>query len=119
MSASEARRLACNAGLVPAVLDGASLPLDLGRAERFFTEAQRVALATRYDACAAFGCDRPYAWCELHHEDPWHRGGKTDLALAVPLCGHHHRRAHDPIYHHRVITDAATARKTVAFVQRK
>ena len=31
LSASEARRLACSAGVLPAVLDGSSLPLDLGR----------------------------------------------------------------------------------------
>ena len=46
-----------------------------------------MALATTYDECAAEGCDRPYAWCELHHEDPWAAGGATDLApgrAAVP-----------------------------------
>ncbi|GAA2166115.1 HNH endonuclease signature motif containing protein [Pedococcus bigeumensis] len=106
LSASEARRLACNAGIVPAVLGGRSVPIDLGRQERFFTEAQRVSLAIAYDTCAAQGCDRPYAWSELHHEDPWASGGHTDLELAVPLCGHHHRRVHDPRYWHRVDTDA-------------
>ena len=73
--------------MLPAILDGSSLPLDLGRTKRFFTEAQRVALATTYDRCAAEHCDRPYAWTDLHHENPWARGGRTDLHLAVPLCG--------------------------------
>jgi hypothetical protein len=114
LSASEARRLACNAGLVPAVLGGASLPLDLGRQDRFFTEAQRVALATVYESCAAKDCDRPYSWSELHHEDPWHRGGRTDLALAVPLCGTHHRLAHDPRYRVGIATDGGGV-KTVTF----
>ena len=104
VSAGQARRLACNAGLVPTVLGGGSLPLDLGRADRFFTEAHRVALATVYTECSADGCDRPYAWCELHHEDPWSRGGRTDLDRAVPLCGYHHRRVHDP----RFVTDIHT-----------
>ena len=27
---------------------------------------------------------------------PPQAGGPTDLANAVPLCGHHHRRVHDP-----------------------
>ncbi len=31
MSAGQIRRLSCNAGLVPAVLGGRSVPLDLGR----------------------------------------------------------------------------------------
>ena len=117
LSASETRRLACNAGIVPAVLGGRSVPLDLGRQERFFTEAQRVALATTYDTCAADGCDRPYAWSELHHEDPWSQGGRTDLAKAVPLCGHHHRRAHDPRYSHHFVTEAK-GRKRVTFALR-
>lgn len=102
LSASEARRLACGAGLVPAVLDGQSQVLDLGRTARFFTEAQRVALALKYDTCAAEDCDRPYAWTEHHHEDPWASGGRTDLDLAVPLCGFHHRRMHHPGFHHRI-----------------
>ena len=101
ISAADARRLACGAGLVPAVLGGASQPLDLGRAKRLITETQRVALALRHSTCSADGCDRPYAWCELHHHDPWRHGGNTDLANAVPLCSFHHRRIHDPRYHHR------------------
>jgi hypothetical protein len=102
LSASEARRLACGAGLVPAVLGGESQVLDLGRAARFFSEAQRVALSTKYDTCAAEDCDRPYAWTEHHHEDPWASGGATDLDKAVPLCGFHHRRIHHPGFRHRI-----------------
>jgi len=101
ISASEARRLACGAGILPAILNGASLPLDLGRTQRFFTEAQRVALATRHTTCLADGCDRPYAWTELHHREPWATGGRTDLDKAEPLCGFHHHRIHDPSYLHR------------------
>ncbi|GAA1477163.1 hypothetical protein GCM10009623_16090 [Nocardioides aestuarii] len=94
VSAAHARRLACNAGLVPAVLDGHSQPLDLGREKRLFSQAQRVAGATTHSTCAADGCDIPYAWCELHHRRPWANGGHTDLADMIPLCGHHHRRLH-------------------------
>ncbi len=102
ISAEKARQLACNAGLVPAVLDGASVPLDLGRANRFFSEAQRTVLATRYDSCAAAGCDRPYAWSELHHQIPWQHGGETDLDQAIPLCGFHHRMIHHEGYCHQI-----------------
>jgi hypothetical protein len=99
------RRLACNAGLVPAVLDGPSQVLDLGRHRRLFTQAQRLALSLRHDTCAAHGCQRPYAWCELHHRQPWSRGGRTDLADAVPLCHFHHQRIHDPTYTHHQMPD--------------
>lgn len=117
LSASDARRLACQAGVLPAVLGGSSLPLDLGRSARLYRPHQRVALATVYDACAALGCDRPYSWTELHHEHAWSNGGKTDLRDAVPLCGFHHRRIHDPMYASRVLTDAR-GKKSVSLVQR-
>ncbi|MFC6286090.1 DUF222 domain-containing protein [Nocardioides sp. GCM10027113] len=95
ITAGEARRLACNAGIIPAVLDGASQPLDLGRTKRLFSSAQRKALALLHDTCAIDGCERPFAWTEIHHPDAWSGGGSTDLDNALPLCGHHHRRAHD------------------------
>ncbi|MCW2739010.1 HNH endonuclease signature motif containing protein, partial [Nocardioides sp.] len=95
ITASQARRLACTANILPAVLDGTSLPLDLGRAKRLFTPAQRKALLFRDQTCRADGCDTPGTWCDAHHHDPWHHGGRTDLTNAVLLCQHHHHRAHD------------------------
>ncbi|MHA6513570.1 DUF222 domain-containing protein [Tessaracoccus sp. Z1128] len=47
LSAGEARRLACDAGLIPVVLGTASRPLDVGRAHRLFTPAIRGALLQR------------------------------------------------------------------------
>ena len=85
------RRWAAAAGIIPTVLGGESLPLDLGRQARCFTPAQRAALSAVYQECAAEGCGRPFAWCEIHHHNPWQDGGATDLANAIPLCGHHHR----------------------------
>ena len=101
LSASQLRRLACGAGILPAILDGKSLPLDLGRTSRLFTQTQRIALATQHATCAADGCQRPYSWCELHHQQPWSHGGTTNLTNAIPLCNFHHHRIHDPTYHHR------------------
>ena len=98
LSAGAARRLACNAGIIPAVLGTRSEPLDLGRESRLHTVAQRRALAVRHDTCATEGCERPFAWCDVHHPHPWAAGGPTDLANGVPLCGWHHRRAHDGRY---------------------
>ena len=97
ITAGEARRLACSAGLVPAVLGGTSMPLDLGRSRRLHDRTQRRALALTHDTCGVAGCERPFAWCEIHHHRlAWAQGGRTDLANGLPLCGHHHRRAHDP-----------------------
>ena len=117
ISAEKARQLACNAGIIPAVLGGGSIPLDLGRSNRLFSEAQRTMLAAKYDSCAAAGCDRPYAWSELHHQQPWQHGGKTDLDQAIPLCWFHHRQIHDSGFIHE-ITHRPAGRKQVAFRRR-
>ncbi len=99
ISAGEARRLACTAGLLPAVVDGESTVLDLGRTRRLFTPAQRKALAVGQRTCRATDCTVPATWCEAHHSgDPWSRGGRTDLADGVLLCSWHHHRAHDDRY---------------------
>jgi hypothetical protein len=98
ITAAQARRLACTAKILPAVLGGDSLPLDLGRARRLFTPAQRKALLVRDRTCRAEGCDIPGTWCEAHHLDPWRYDGPTDLANGILLCSHHHHRAHDTGY---------------------
>ena len=95
VSAGEARRLACSAGIIPVVLGGASQVLDLGRERRLHSAAQRRALSVTHETCAAEGCERPFAWCDIHHPHAWSDGGATDLDNGLPLCGFHHRRAHD------------------------
>ena len=98
LTTGQARRLACTAKILPVVLGGDSLPVDLGRARRLFTPAQRKALLIRDRTCRAEGCDIPGTWCEAHHLDPWGRSGPTDLANGILLCSHHHHRAHDTGY---------------------
>ncbi len=106
VSAGHARRLACTAQIVPAVLGGTSEVLDLGRSRRLFTPAQRKAMAVRDRRCRAEGCTIPAAWCEAHHAtNPWSRGGRTDLADGLLLCSWHHHRAHDPRYDARRLPD--------------
>ncbi|HXH80845.1 HNH endonuclease signature motif containing protein [Nocardioides sp.] len=98
ISASDVRRLARNAKILPAVLGGQSEVLDLGRARRIFTPPQRRALLIRDGTCRAEGCDIPGTWSEAHHWIPWTSGGLTDIVNAVLLCSHHHHRAHDSAY---------------------
>ena len=99
ITAGHARRLACTAKIIPAVLDGKSEVLDLGRARRLYTGAQRKALTLRHRQCQAEGCTIPATWCEAHHAgQPWGAGGNTDLADAQLLCAWHHHRAHDDRY---------------------
>jgi hypothetical protein len=98
ITAAEARRLACTAGIIPAVLGTDSQPLDLGRTTRLFTAAQRTAMALRDQTCRAEGCQIPATWSEAHHLTPWTHGGRTDLDSGILLCSWHHHRAHDPTY---------------------
>jgi Domain of unknown function (DUF222) len=99
ITAAAARRLACTAQIIPTVLGGKSEILDLGRARRLFSPAQRKAMAIRDVTCRAEGCDIPAAWCEAHHAAaPWTGGGRTDLADGLLLCCAHHHRAHDHRY---------------------
>lgn len=99
ISAAQARRLACNANIIPAVLGGKSEILDLGRAKRLFTPAQRKAMALRDTTCRADGCSMPAAWCEAHHfASPWSQGGQTNLKHGKLLCPWHHHKAHDNRY---------------------
>lgn len=79
ISASTVRRMAADAELIPAVLGGESLPLDLGRAARLFTKAQRLALGERDGGCAS--CGQNIAYVEAHHISWWQRdAGPTDLS---------------------------------------
>ena len=93
-----ARRLACRAGIIPAVLGSNSQVLDLGRKARFHTEPQRIALALEQRGCTAEGCDWPPGMCHAHHDQPFSRGGATNVKNGRLLCPRHHARAHDPAY---------------------
>jgi hypothetical protein len=95
ISAGEARRLACSAQLVPMVLDGKSLPLDLGTPQRFFNRSSRRALEKRDGGCTAPGCDRDSRWCEAHHLTPYAISKTTDIRDGALLCTFHHHRVHD------------------------
>ena len=113
ISASQARRLACRAGIVPAVLGTSSETLDLGRTARLFSPAQRRALVVRDRGCTADGCGLPPGLCHAHHDQPWSHHGTTDLTNGRLLCPRHHRLAHDPRYRMETATD-----RTVSFHRR-
>jgi hypothetical protein len=95
ISAGQVRRMACELRLLPQVFDGHSLPLDLGRAKRTFSRAQRQAAEKRDKGCTFPGCDRPPSWCVGHHgRRRWAHGAGTDLDDIVLICPHHHRYIH-------------------------
>jgi hypothetical protein len=77
VSAAEARRLACDANIIPVVMGSASQVLDVGRASRTFPTAIRRAITVRDKGCAFPGCDRPPGWTDGHHVKFWTDDGPS------------------------------------------
>jgi hypothetical protein len=105
VSPATARRLACDARVLPVVLGGAGQVLDVGRERRLFTGPLRRALVLRDRGCGFPGCDRPPRWCEGHHLRSWLDGGPTNLGNGVLLCGYHHRVVHQGQWTVRIAAD--------------
>jgi hypothetical protein len=95
LTARQLRRLACQADLIPMVLDTDGTVLDMGRRARLATYDQRLALRVMHHSCAVKGCDIRFDWCEIHHLRPWDNQGLTNLDNLVPLCTYHHHLIHD------------------------
>ena len=94
VTATAARRTACDANIIPIVLGAHSEPLDIGRASYSVPQPMRRALITRDKGCAFPGCDRPPNWCAAHHIVHWANGGHTALSNLVLLCDAHHSLVH-------------------------
>ncbi|WP_297081596.1 DUF222 domain-containing protein [uncultured Demequina sp.] len=93
ISVATLRAMAVDAAIIPVVMGSGSLPLDVGRASRLFTPAQRIALLERDGGCS--WCHAPPSFCEAHHVRWWHRdSGRSDLRNGVMLCTACHHRMH-------------------------
>jgi hypothetical protein len=90
VDAGTLRRLACDAEILPMVLGGDSVPLDVGRSSRTVTPGIRRALEERDGGCVFPGCDRGVDDCDCHHIQPWWDGGGTSLSNLVLMCRVHH-----------------------------
>ena len=92
--AESARRLACDASLLP-ILHGAKGELDVGRKSRVVPAAMRRALGERDEGRCRFpGCENR-SWVDAHHIVHWAHGGETKLENLILLCGRHHRLVHE------------------------
>ncbi|MET1020617.1 MAG: DUF222 domain-containing protein [Arthrobacter sp.] len=94
VTASTARKIACDADIIPVLLGGEGRILDLGRAARVFPPHIRKALTARDQGCAFPSCTIPAPWCEAHHITFWSRGGTTGTDNGTLLCSHHHHLIH-------------------------
>jgi 5-methylcytosine-specific restriction protein A len=86
-------QIAFETQVAPAVTGNGGLPLFLGNATRFFTPAQKLAIALRDRGCAR--CGAPVAHCDVHHIKFWSHDGPTDVDNGVLLCSGCHHRLHD------------------------
>ena len=90
MSAQQLRLLACDAEIIPMVLNSHGIPLDVGQLHRFFDGELRAALVARDGGCIFPGCDQSARRCDAHHIRPFRCGGPTSLDNGVLLCPYHH-----------------------------
>jgi hypothetical protein len=95
LSGEALRRILCEAQISRLITDGPSEILDLGRAVRTVTPAQRRALVIRDKECVWPGCRVPHQRCDAHHLIFWMFGGRSDLTNYALLCPAHHRYVHE------------------------
>lgn len=91
--------LVCAATLQRVLVAPSGAPLDVGRAQRLATAAQRKALAVRDGGCVISGCTVPHEGTDAHHLRAWSAGGRTDLDNLVSLCPRHHQEVHAGTWH--------------------
>jgi Domain of unknown function (DUF222) len=95
ISISTARMIACDAGLIPAVLGSNSEVLDLGRKTPNWSVAQHRALELESDGHCGFpGCGVLLAYCQIHHIHHRAHLGPTDKDNGIHLCLFHHWLIH-------------------------
>lgn len=103
VSAATIGELACDSGFRRVVLGLHGEILDLGRTERYFSSAQRLALAARDGGCVWPQCTAPPSWCHAHHVEEWSQGGATDIGNGALLCSAHHHMLHASEFTMRMI----------------
>ena len=94
IAAETARRLCCDAGIVPVVDGPNGEPLSVGRRTRSIPPAVRRALSNRDRGCRFPGCPATQR-LHGHHVRHWAEGGETSLDNLVLLCPTHHRLVHE------------------------
>ena len=97
LSPATARRLCCDASLVPVLEDTSGNVLNIGRKTRSISPSIRRALQIRDHGCRFPGCCES-RFVDAHHVQHWCDGGETRLDNLVLLCRHHHRLLHQDGY---------------------
>ena len=104
ISAEDIRRYACDATVLPVLLNSTGVPLDVGRAIRVFTKELRRAVELRDLGCAFPGCDRPPSLVQRAPHHPLgrrrtHQPRQRGPALSRPPHRHPPSRVDRPPRH--------------------
>jgi hypothetical protein len=88
-------KLACDGEVNRIIFGPGSEVLDVGRAQRVFTNARRDAIIARDRHCQFPGCTAPPRISECHHVRHWTRDhGDTSVDNGILLCRYHHDVVH-------------------------
>ena len=109
LSAATVRRMACDAEIIPTVLNGKGRVIDVGRRTRRVSEALRCVLIARDGGCVWPGCNAPPSRCDAHHIEHWADGGPTNADNLALLCHRHHILLHEGRYRIKPVGDAWVA----------
>jgi hypothetical protein len=94
VATSTTREIICDGGVRLQIEGDKGEILWEGLRQRYFTPAQRRALAVRDGGCIGPQCTAPPSWCHAHHVVPWEDGGVTDVDNGALLCSFHHHQLH-------------------------
>ncbi|MCU1599663.1 MAG: endonuclease [Frankiales bacterium] len=95
MTRARAEAALCDARLHRVLLDENGQVRSLEAVNDQITRAQRRAVAARDQSCVAHGCNRPPAFCDVHHLISREDGGPTVLDNLALLCRRHHVMWHE------------------------
>ncbi|UKO93367.1 HNH endonuclease [Gordonia amicalis] len=88
-----ARQLSCDGSLTEIIIDGETVPLQMGRERRLFPAHLRKAIIIRDQTCIK--CGAPPSHTQVHHIQHWTDDGDTDLDNGCLLC----QRCHTQVHH--------------------
>ena len=88
-----ARRLSCDGTFTEVIIDGETVPLEMGRERRLFPPHLRRAIIIRDQYCIKSGAPPSHTQC--HHIEHWSDDGDTELDNGCMLC----QRCHTQVHH--------------------
>ncbi|MGV9712510.1 DUF222 domain-containing protein [Gordonia sp. NPDC003424] len=92
VTAATAALLACDAAIGAVIINGDTVPLQMGRDKRLFPSHLRKAIIIRDTCCIKCGARAGYT--HVHHINFWAEGGATDLDNGCLLCPSCHTQIH-------------------------